>query len=100
MRELIEAEWKKDPFNGSDDHAKAVVLEVLRSDAELRSACIDIPVELIVLHYFTSEKWYHLRLHSFTHPRTVRWADIEWKILKKMDEGFRERTPNMFDDIR
>ena len=95
MQELIETKWRKDPANGSDDHAKTVVLEVLRSDAELKSACIGIPVELIVSHYFKTEK-YRERYDrfSFTHPRTVPWtrsrfrdeaehtfgdADVEWK---------------------
>lgn len=94
MRELIEAKWRKDPSNGSDDHAKAVVLEVLRNDAELRSACIGIPVELIVSNYFITEKWrqYYVR-HSFTHPRTVHWDDMKAKIEKINDEAYMKSHP-------
>ena len=114
MRELIEAKWRKDLSDGSDEHAKTVVLGVLSSDAELRSACIGIPVELIVSHYFITDyewytnEWNQYRRSSFMHPQTVRWADIEWKIEKKTREIVaknrrkmekeKERRSNKFDD--
>lgn len=79
LREQIEAEWKKDSSNGSEEHAKEVVAVVLNADHELLLACMALPLELIVDWYFVTEQWYNQGRHSFTHPRTVPWSQSEYE---------------------
>ena len=79
LYEQIEAEWKKDSSNGSEEHAKKVVTAVLNADHELLLACMSLPLELIVDRYFTTERWYSRGRHSFTHPRNVPWSQSEYE---------------------
>ena len=79
LSEKIEVGWQKNSWNGSEEHAKNVLVEVLKDDSELRSACAGIPLELIVDRYFVTEQWYNQGRHSFTHPRTVPWSQSEYK---------------------
>ena len=74
MQEMIETEWIANRTNGSEYHAKSVVLGILKRDSELRSACKGIPLELIISHYFTTPNW--VDYSSFMYPRTVSWVDL------------------------
>ena len=69
----IEVEWERDAADGSEAHAKAVIIGVSKGDDSLYSAINDIPLDLLVEHYFTAEKWYDLGHHSFIHPKTIQW---------------------------
>lgn len=73
LHEKIGVEWKRDAEDGSEAHAKAVIIGVSKGEDALRSAIDDIPLDLLVEHYFTTEKWYDLGHHSFTHPKTIKW---------------------------
>ncbi len=61
----IEVGWQKNSWNGSEEHAKNVLVEVLKDDSELRSACAGIPLELIVDRYLVTEQWYNQGRNSF-----------------------------------
>lgn len=69
----IEVEWKRDAEDGSVAHAKDVIMGLSKGDGSLHSAINDIPLDLLVEHYFMTEKWYDLGHHSFTHPKTIQW---------------------------
>lgn len=79
LYEQIEAEWKKDSSNGSEEHAKEVVTVVLNADHDLLLSCMALPLELIVDRYFTTERWYDMGRHSFIHPRNVPWSQSEYE---------------------
>lgn len=76
LSEKIEVEWRKNSWNGSEEHAKKVLVEVLKGDPEFRSTCSGIPLELIVDRYFVTEQWYNQGRHSFTHPKTMPWETM------------------------
>ncbi len=71
--EKVEAEWKKNSCDGSEEHAEGVIVAVLKEEPELCMACLGVPVEMLVERYFITERWYCLGRHSFTHPRSVQW---------------------------
>lgn len=99
LSEKIEVEWRKNSWNGSEEHAKKVLVEVLKDDPELRSACAGIPLELIVDRYFTTERWYDMGRHSFIHPRTVPWSQSEYE-AKTIQRATKEASSTSGDENR
>ena len=99
LYEQIEAEWKKDSSNGSEEHAKEVVTTVLNADHELLCACMALPLELIVDRYFTTERWYDMGRHSFIHPRNVPWSQSEYE-AKTVQRTTKETSLTSGDENR
>ena len=53
MSRMVEDAWKKNSLDGRSEHAIEVITSILEDDAELRVACMGVPVEMIVERYFT-----------------------------------------------
>ena len=78
---------------------KEVVTTVLNADHELLLACMALPLELIVDRYFTTERWYNMGRHSFTHPRNVPWSQSEYE-AKTVQRTTKETSLTSGDENR